>query len=231
MEQAELLEINFPHQAVEVSTGQVELLLYTSEVKIPVDPKMIADLKRAIASGEVKTMFLNSNVLDNYEEPTGNEPEVVVIDHQPPAENTRGRSGVPLSVSRHVDVAVYGIRPPRHLKDEYVSARSHSAVFNRIDNRPRNPIVDEAVGRWLTEFDRHKTYNKREVLFRCLLKGNKGRARDRCGCVQEALYRIQVTHRKLFTPDIIQAARQVAKGYNYAKHTDPFSEANGWLGL
>ena len=70
-----MLDIKIPHQAVEVSTGQVELSIYTSPVKIPVDPKMIADLKHAIASGEVKTMFLNSNVLDNYEEPTGNEPE------------------------------------------------------------------------------------------------------------------------------------------------------------
>ena len=85
--------------------------------------------------------------------------------------------------------------------------------------------------RWITEFDRHRVYNKKEILFRCLLKGNKGRAKARCGCVQEALYRIQVTHRKLFSHEVIQVARQVAKGYNYARHTDPFSEENGWLGL
>ena len=178
-------------------------------------------------------MFLNLNVLDNYEEPTdtGNDPEVTIINHLPPVVTTHGSRGIPLRVSRHVDFTVYGIQPPRNFRDEYVSARSHPEVFRRIDNRIPNPDVDNVVSQWIGEFDKRKIYNQQEVIFRTLLKGNKGRASDRCGCVQEALYRIQVTYKKLFTAKTIQTARQLAKGYAYSQKNDPFSVKNGWLGL
>ena len=231
-DQAELCEIHFPHKAVEVSTDEVELTLYTSPIKILVGPIMIKDLKRAIASGEGKAIFLNQNVLDTLEDSTyaANDPEVVIID-RPPAGNTRGRSGKPLGVNRHIDIAVYGILPPCNFKDEYVSARSHGEVFHGIDNRIIDPTVDNAVSKWISEFDKHKCYAKREILFQSLRKGNKGRAKDRCGCIQEVLYRIQVTHKKLFTREIIDAARKLSKGYNYSKKNNPLSPLNGWLGL
>ena len=82
------------------------------------------------------------------------------------------------------------------------------------------------VGKWISKFDKHKCYATREILFRSLLK-----AKDCCGCVQEVLYRIQVTHKKLFTREIIDAARKLSKGYNYSKKNNPLSPLNGWLGL
>ena len=154
-----------------------------------------------------------------------------IIEHPP--HNPRRSNRKPLSVDRHVDTTVYGLTPPRYFKDKYVSARAQGAreVFARIKNRPVNNLVEDAVNQWINEFEKHDCYRKREVLYRALLKGDKGRARDRSSCVQEVLYQIQVTHRKLFTPAIIAVARKFAKTYAYSEKADPFDPNNGWLGF
>ena len=167
--------------------------------------------KKSIESREVMTIFLNWNVFDTIEDPTSmqNEPDVVLIE-RPPPDNSRRRSGRPLNVGQHVDTAVYGLQAPRNLKNEYMSARSQGVVFRCINNRIIDPAVETTLGKWIGEFDKHKCYAKKEILFRTILKGNKGRAKDRLGCVQEALYCIQVTHKKLFTPEILAIAQKFA---------------------